>query len=87
MNHYKWVSALFAIAMVSGAASAIEGGGGDRDSSRGPTWDRETREMSQGRYDDRYYSDNETRARHQRYRYDDAERYSSDFDVQSRMND
>lgn len=86
MKQYHWKAVLLTIVLAStGAAHAIEGAGGDRDTSRGANWDREMRGYEQrGGY---YYQDDNLRARHQQLRDDDAERrMENDFDVQSRMN-
>ncbi len=86
MKQCYWKAALLTILVAStGAAHAIERSGGDRDTSRGSTWDPETRYYQQrGGY---YYQDDNLRARHQELRDDDAERrMRRDFDVQGKMN-
>lgn len=87
MSQRKWLGAIIVIALSgSTAAYAIEGGGGgDRDTSRGANWRSDDRAPSEY-YRGSDYQNREMRARHQRLRDDDAERYSTDFDVQSRMN-
>lgn len=91
MKHTQWMMTLLLIS-VSSMAFAIEGGGSrDRDVSRG--------DMTSGYDSDDYYQGyqyhqtKEMRARHQRARDDDAERYygkeryyDRDFDVQGKMN-
>ncbi len=85
MKHHLKAVLLTIVLASTGAAYAIEGSGGDRDTSRGSNWDPNMRAYEErGGY---YYQDDNLRARHQELRDDEAERrMKRDFDVQSRMN-